>query len=132
MADVKVTKKDWYAQIAEVVEASETENKADILAFIEHEVELLNSKAEKAARRAELKKSGGDVLRTQVQQILTDNLQTIEELTAQIDDVGVTKAKVTARLTQLVKAGVATKDMVKNADGRKVTAYKLADIDAAE
>ena len=38
----------------------------------------------------------------------------------------ITKAKVTARLTQLVKAEVATKDTVKTEDGRKVTAYKLA------
>lgn len=125
MAEVKVTKKDWYAQIRTVVEASDNKQKDGILAFIDHEVELLEAKAAKAAERAASKKADGDELRNAVQAVLTDDLQTIDAITAQIDGEDVTKAKVTARLTQLVKAGVAAKDMVKTEDGRKVTAYKL-------
>lgn len=125
MAEVKVTKKDWYAQIRAVVEASDNEQKEGILGFIDHEVELLEAKAAKAAERAASKKADGDELRNAVQAVLTDDLQTIDAITAQIDGEDVTKAKVTARLTQLVKAGVAAKDMVKTEDGRKVTAYKL-------
>ena len=125
MAEVKVTKKDWYAQIRAVVEASDNEQKKGILGFIDHEVELLEAKAAKAAERAASKKADGDELRNAVQAVLTDELQTIDAITAQIEGEDITKAKVTARLTQLVKAGVATKDMVKTEDGRKVTAYKL-------
>lgn len=125
MAEVKVTKKDWYAQIRAVVEASDNEQKEGILGFIDHEVELLEAKAAKAAERAASKKADGDELRSAVQAVLTDELQTIDAIAAQINDEDVTKAKVTARLTQLVKAGVAAKDMVKTEDGRKVTAYKL-------
>lgn len=126
MAEVKVTKKDWYAQIRAVVEASDNEQKEGILGFIDHEVELLEAKAAKAAERAASKKADGDELRNAVQAVLTDELQTIDAITAQIEGEDITKAKVTARLTQLVKAGVATKDMVKTEDSRKVTAYKLA------
>lgn len=132
MAEVKVTKKDWYAQIRAVVEASDNEQKEDILGFIDHEVELLEAKAAKAAERAASKKADGDELRNAVQAVLTDELQTIDAITAQIEGEDITKAKVTARLTQLVKAGVATKDMVKTEDGRKVTAYKLGSGDVEE
>ena len=132
MAEVKVTKKDWYAQIRAVVEASDNEQKEGILGFIDHEVELLEAKAAKAAERAASKKADGDELRNAVQAVLTDELQTIDVITAQIEGEDITKAKVTARLTQLVKAGVATKDMVKTEDSRKVTAYKLASGDVEE
>lgn len=132
MAEVKVTKKDWYAQIRAVVEASDNEQKEGILGFIDHEVELLEAKAAKAAERAASKKADGDELRNAVQAVLTDELQTIDAITAQIESEDITKAKVTARLTQLVKAGVATKDMVKTEDGRKVTAYKLGSGDVEE
>ena len=132
MAEVKVTKKDWYAQIRAVVEASDNEQKEGILGFIDHEVELLEAKAAKAAERAASKKADGDELRNAVQAVLTDELQTIDAITAQIEGEDITKANVTARLTQLVKAGVATKDMVKTEDGRKVTAYKLGSGDVEE
>ena len=132
MAEVKVTKKDWYAQIRAVVEASDNEQKEGILGFIDHEVELLETKAAKAAERAASKKADGDELRNAVQAVLTDELQTIDAITAQIEGEDITKAKVTARLTQLVKAGVATKDMVKTEDSRKVTAYKLGSGDVEE
>ena len=132
MAEVKVTKKDWYAQIRAVVEASDNEQKEDILGFIDHEVELLEAKAAKAAERAASKKADGDELRNAVKAVLTDELQTIDAITAQIEGEDITKAKVTARLTQLVKAGVATKDMVKTEDSRKVTAYKLGSGDVEE
>lgn len=132
MAEVKVTKKDWYAQIRAVVEASDNEQKEGILGFIDHEVELLEAKAAKAAERAASKKADGDELRNAVQAVLTDELQTIDAITAQIEGEDITKAKVTARLTQLVKAGVVTKDMVKTEDSRKVTAYKLASGDVED
>ena len=132
MAEVKVTKKDWYAQIRAVVEASDNEQKEGILGFIDHEVELLEAKAAKAAERAASKKADGDELRNAVQAVLTDELQTIDAITAQIEGEDITKARVTARLTQLVKAGIATKDMVKTEDGRKVTAYKLGSGDVEE
>lgn len=126
MAETKMTKKDWFEVIKGIVEASDNENAADAVEFIDKQMELLAAKAEKAKERAAKTKAEGDEMRAAVQAVLTEELQTIDEITAQVEGEEITKAKVTARLTQLVKAEVATKDTVKTADNRKVTAYKLA------
>lgn len=44
MANTKMTKKDWFAVIREMVEKSEREDKDEMLGFIDHEVELLSKK----------------------------------------------------------------------------------------
>lgn len=128
MAETKMTKKDWFEVIKGIVEASDNdnENAAGAVEFIDKQMELLAAKAEKAKERAAKTKAEGDEMRAAVQAVLTEELQTIDEITAQVEGEEITKAKVTARLTQLVKAEVATKDTVKTEDGRKVTAYKLA------
>lgn len=126
MAETKMTKKDWFEVIKGIVEASDNENVAGAVEFIDKQMELLAAKAEKAKERAAKTKAEGDEMRAAVQAVLTEELQTIDEITAQVEGEEITKAKVTARLTQLVKAEVATKDTVKTEDGRKVTAYKLA------
>ena len=46
----KMTKKEWFAVLASVVEASEMENKTEALAFINHEVELLEKKSAKSGQ----------------------------------------------------------------------------------
>lgn len=123
----KVTKKEWYAEIRKIVEAADVENKDGALEFIDNQVKLLEAKAAKAQENAAKKKADGDALREAVYAVLTTKLQTIDQITEQVDGEDVTKAKVTARLTQLVKAEMAVKDTVKTEDGRKVTAYKVAE-----
>ena len=44
MANTKMTKKDWFALIREMIEKSEREDKDEMLGFIDHEVELLSKK----------------------------------------------------------------------------------------
>ena len=124
MADVKMTKTMWFEEIKAVVEASDVENKEEMLAFIDAQVEQLAKKAEKAKERAATKKVEGDELREVVKSVLTEELQSIDDIVAQIAGEDVTKAKVTARLTQLVKAEVADKEQMKVGD-RKVMGYKL-------
>lgn len=124
----KVTKKEWYAEIRKIVEAADVENKDGALEFIDNQVKLLEAKAAKAQENAAKKKADGDALREAVYKVLTTELQTIDQITEQIDGEDVTKAKVTARLTQLVKAEMAVKDTVKTEDGRKVTAYKVVEV----
>lgn len=124
----KVTKKEWYAEIRKIVEASDSENKAGALEFIDNQVKLLEAKAAKAQENAAKKKADGDALREVVYGVLTTELQTIDQITEQVVFEGedITRNKITARLTQLVKADMAVKDTVKTDDGRKVTAYKVA------
>lgn len=124
MADVKMTKAMWFEEIKAVVEASGAEQAAEMVEFIDAEMARLAAKAEKAKERAAAKKVEGDELREVVKAVLTDEFQAIDAIVAQIDGEDVTKAKVTARLTQLVKAEMAEKEQVKVGD-RKVMAYRL-------
>lgn len=48
MANNKITKKEYFAIVKDIVEASSADNKADIVAFLDHEVELLNKKSGKS------------------------------------------------------------------------------------
>ena len=121
----KLTKKDFYAMLTEIVEATEVEMKEDLLAFIDKEVNLIDAKAEKAKARAAEKKAEGDALRDAVQAVLTEEYQTINDIASQVEGEEITKAKITARLTSLVKNGLAEKADVKTEDGKTVKAYKL-------
>lgn len=125
MAEVKMTKAMWFEAIKAVVEASEVEQKAEMVEFIDAQVELLAKKAEKAKERAAKVKTEGDELREVVYELLTGEYQTADTIAAQIEGEGITKAKVTARLTQLVKAGAAEKEIMKAEDGRKVMHYRM-------
>ena len=126
MADVKMTKRDYYEVIKGIVEASDAENQAEIVEFIDKQVALLDAKAEKAKERAAKTKAEGDELRAAVQAVLTDEYQFADAIAAQVEGEEITKSKVVARLTQLVAAEVAVKDTIKAEDGRKLVAYKLA------
>lgn len=121
----KLTKKDFYAMLAEIVGATEVEMKEDLLTFIDKEVSLIDAKAEKAKARAAEKKAEGDALRDAVQAVLTEEYQTINDIASQVEGEEITKAKITARLTSLVKNGLAEKADVKTEDGKTVKAYKL-------
>ena len=122
----KVTKKEYYVMLKEVVENAEVENKDELVEFIDKQIKLLDDKAAKAKEKAAEKRAEGDELRATVEAALTEEYQTIADITAQIDDEEVSKAKVTARLTSLVKEGLAVKEEAKTEDGKKVMVYRKA------
>lgn len=127
MADtVKMTKVDYFHQLAEIVENSEVENKEDILKFIEGSIETLENRKKAAQERAEKKKSEPDELSDAVKAVLTNELQTADAIAAQIEGEDVTKQKIVSRLTKMVNAGTVRKDTVKTEDKRKVMGYSLA------
>ena len=125
MEEKKMTKKDYYTLIKEKVEETNIEGKDELVEFINKQISQIEAKAEKAKIKAIEKQKAGDELRDKVKSILTNELQTADAITTQIDDEDVTKAKVIARLTQLVKNGDAEKEDVKTEDGRSVKAYKI-------
>lgn len=129
MANAKVTKKDVLNAIATVitedfeVQVGEvTVTAADVNDYITKTIAQLEAKNEKAKERAAEKKADGDELRAKIEALLTDEFQTGDEITAALNDPEITKAKVTARLTQLVKAEKAFKTTIK-VDNRKIVAY---------
>lgn len=126
MEKTKITKRDNFTTIVEVLEAA---GRSDLAEVILHEIELLDNKAAKAKATAAKKKVEGDALRDAVQAVLTDELQTIADVTAQIEGEDVSASKVQYRLNALVNAEIAVKEQVTVGEGeskRKLMAYKLA------
>lgn len=124
---VKITKRDNFTAIIEVLNGAGRSDLADVIA---HEIELLDNKAAKAKATAAKKKVEGDALRDAVQAVLTDELATIADVTAKVEGEDVSTAKVQYRLNALVSAGIAVKEQVTVGEGeskRKLMSYKLAD-----
>ena len=125
----KVTKKDVLVAIKALVPADAefavgdvVVTGEDVAAYADTTLAQLAAKAAKAKERAAEKKVEGDALRDAVLAVLTDEYQPIADIAAKIDVEDVTPAKVTARLTQLVKADLANKTQIKVGD-RKVMGY---------
>ena len=102
-----------------------------LAAFAENEIALLDKKAVKAKERAAQKRAEGDELTDAVRSAMsTDTFEPIADIAARIEGEDVTVAKVSYRLTQLVKAGEAVKEQITIPGGegqksRKVQGYKL-------
>lgn len=125
MAEVKITKAEKLQMIKAIVEASDAEEKVMLVETIDTILAQDANKAAKAKERAAAKKAEGDALRATVQGILTEEFQSAQAITDAIGDEEVTKAKVIARLKQLVDSGVAVKEEQKIGE-KKCMAYRLA------
>ena len=139
MTNTKLTKRDRYNSIITLLAVAEADPAviADLTDFCKGEIELLDKKAAKAKETAAAKKTEVDPLTVAVQAALgtlaEDAYATIADVTAMVavDDADVTPAKVSYRLSQLVKAEVAVSKDVKvpATDGgkaRTVKGYRLA------
>lgn len=116
----KITKIEKFEMLKELVVG--TENEEMLTEFLDAQIQSTIKRAASAKKSRAKKQAEGDELRAKVQAVLTDELQTITQIVNAIGDEEVTPAKVTARLTQLVKAEIATKEKTE----KKVMGYKLA------
>ena len=121
-----------YEAIAEAMETDSCQFAPEaVTEFCINEIELLDKKAAKAKERAAAKASEGDALTEAVIAVMTtDEFQPIATIAANVADEDATVAKVTYRLTQLVKNGTAEKQEVTVGGGegsksRKVQGYRL-------
>lgn len=121
----KKTHSEMYAEMSALAAEAGRE---DLVEFCDKQIESLARKAEKARERAAEKAAQGDELKVLVAGALTDELQTGAAIFAavegEVDEV--TIGKVRARLTTLVRDGGAVKEEIKNEEGHKVMAYRLA------
>lgn len=123
---IKITKKDNFISIVNILEAAGHTDLADVM---KHEIELLDNKAAKAKETSAKKKTEGDELRNAVEAVLTDELCTIADITAKVEGDDVTASKVQYRLNALVSAKIAVKEQITVGEGetkRKLMAYKRA------
>ncbi len=127
MEEKKLTKKDMFLLVKDVLEESDVEDKEDLIAFVDNQVAMIEKKAEKAKEKAAEKRAAGDELKDLVKSLLTNEYQTTLDLLEQIDGVDITKAKVQARVTALVKDGYAEKTDLKTEEGKTVKGYRIAE-----
>ena len=127
----KMTKRTMFEAIVRAAETGVWDvETAEVVTFAEKEIAALDKKAAKAKERAAAKKAEGDALKDAVAAALTEDFAVIADIAAKVDIEDATVAKVTYRLTTLVRDGVAKKEevTVETAEGkkRKVMAYALA------
>jgi DNA-binding MarR family transcriptional regulator len=117
----KITKKQYFEEMITILTDA---NREDLVAVLEKEIQALDKKAIKDKERKAAKKAE-DPLKDRVLAIVTEEKEISgEDIVKEINDEDVTKAKVVARLTKLVKEGIVDK-AVKNIDKRRITVYKL-------
>ena len=141
----KLTKKNIYdalinfansgAMECTIGEEKHTITSEELLNFATNEKAQLEKK-NVAARKRAADKAAADELLNAVASVLTDEFQTIAEVTDCIEGADVTTAKIQYRLNSLVKAGEAEKQELKvtGADGKRriVMGYRLSDKPANE
>lgn len=131
MADVKkVTKKEYFGALRALVEDMDGVGDYtvdEVLAFIDAQVAQIDKKNAKAKETAAKKRAESDELTDKIFNLITDEAQTADEITAAVGDEEVTKSKVVARLSKLVEAGKVVKEAIKmDGNASKKMTYKLA------
>ena len=119
----KVTKRERFAQLMEIVKTSDVENSAELVAFIEHEVELLTKKNSRSDKPTKTQVEN-EAIKTQILSILerVGKPMTVTQLLAESELADLSNQKVSALLTQLRKSGEVVRTIEK-----KVAFYSLAD-----
>lgn len=117
----KMTQRDYF----ELIKAKLADEE-DIVAFCDERIAALDRRAEKAKEYKAKKQAESDALKQAIAEALTEEFQTADEILAKVqnDDEEVTKAKITARVSALVRERQAVKTKVK-IDKRTLTAYAL-------
>lgn len=132
----KITKAQKYAMIEEILNTVEGENVDMLIEFVQNERAALANKAAKAKAKAAEKKTEIDELGNVVMSVLNGEPKTRDEVFALVEFEDATLAKVGARLTKLVDAGLVVKSEVKatTASGKKTTrmAYSAETLTAVE
>ena len=130
----KITKREMFEAIKTGCTTGEwTVSDVEVAEFCDNEIALLDKKAIKAKERAAEKRAAGDELTDAVRAALTDEFAIIADIAAKVAETygeDATVARVTYRLTQLVKNGEAENGDVKVEGGegqktRTIKAYRL-------
>ena len=133
MTNAKVTKKDKFAMILDILAGSDHAEADMLTEFVTNEIALLDKKAAKAKERQAEKKAAGDELTDVIKSVMSkEEFEVIADIAAKVAEIveDSTVAKVTYRLGQLVKNGEAENTDVKIPGGegvkaRTIKGYKL-------
>lgn len=124
MAETKYTKVDALNEIKEAMA-----DNANVVAYCDNELALIDKKNAKARERAAAKRAEGDELQGEVFAAITDAPQTRDDILAVVVEATgndeLTVGKIQSKLNNLVEAGKIEKCKVKTEDGKQKTAYTL-------
>ena len=113
----RITKREMFAMVMEVVEKANVENKAEMVNFINHELELLNRKSGKSGQTKTQKENEG--IKVEILEIFKglEKPVTISEFCELTEsEVGnLSNQKLSALFNQLVKAN----ELVKTTEKKK-------------
>lgn len=136
--ETKITKRQFFTGLInlategslyyEDAEGNRVNISADELAeFAKLEIEHLDTRAEKAKERAAAKRAQGDDLSDRIAAVLTDEIVSIGDIAAKLNDEDATVAKVSYRLSQLAANGRATKGAISipGKKARTIVGYSL-------
>ena len=128
----KITKKQMFEGLITYFHGEDVEiENEDFVEFCQSQIDDLEKKAAKGKERAAAKKAESDELTDLVYSVLTDEYQTIADITVVVAETvpDVSASKVTARLTKLFNTGVIEKEQISVEDSegkkRKCMAYRL-------
>ena len=105
-----MTKREMFTEIRAIVA-----DNAEMVAFIDHEIELLNKKSS-ATRKPTKTQVENDGFKAEILAYLTgvDAPKSIKELQSEVESIsGLTNQRITHMLTDLVKSGSLVKEYVK-------------------
>lgn len=130
--EIKITKKDNYNTLRELVSQAHdlsNEDQDRLLTFIDHEVELIDQRAEKSKKYQQEHKAETDVMTDMIVDVLKESTAalSVSDIVAKIVDS--TPQKVVYRLGKLFKDGRIVKNTqsikVDGSSARKVTFYSV-------
>lgn len=130
----KKTKIVYFEEIRNLIEDVEFEDaaeQAELIEFVDKQIETLNARKAAAAKRAEKKRQESDELTDRIYDVIGEDYITVDEVVAALNDEDVTRNKVTARLGKLVRNGAIEKAKIKiEGIENKKMAYKRITEDA--
>ena len=112
----KITKREMFAMVSAVVEKAEVENKAEMLNFINHEIELLEKKSSKSGQTKTQKEN--EILKEEILNCFKEieipvTVSEFQNLTRFRPENEFSNQKISALLNQMTKAGLLVKTIEK-------------------
>ena len=109
-----MTKKEMFAQVIGIVEATEVENREELIAGLQHEIDLLAKRGGKKGLTKTQKENEGIMETIMIALAEIDAPVTVTDLIANGEGLeGFTNQKISALLRKLVEAGKVTKTIEK-------------------
>ncbi|MCD8201884.1 MAG: winged helix-turn-helix domain-containing protein [Clostridia bacterium] len=116
----KMTRKDYYSRLIEIVTQSRVEDAVEVCEFLTHQIMLLDNKSSSSGQTK--RQAENDGLKGKIVAVLSANPMSISEITA-CDSAfaGMSNQRMSQLLSQLIKAGI-----VERVKEGKVSKFVLA------